>query len=305
MSTQKQINDIAATLLGQAGGKGYSETYDKSLLVRIPRSLNRETYQIDEDNLPFIGGDIWNAYEVSAVTKAGRPVSGVMKIWCEADSKYHVESKSIKLYLNSFNMTPFGENAEECITIIEETVANDLSELLETNVTCKLHTRGDVYSSADVFSDYEELEDLIDLDAVDYSVTELEKLDITAPTKEFRPLLKFRTNLLRSNCRVTNQPDWGDLFIYIKGNETDGVFSLDSFTSYIVSHRQVNHFHEEVVEFVFKKILDEYNPEELMVCAMYTRRGGIDINPIRSTHEHLIPALFKGVDTLTQKTLRQ
>ena len=305
MSTQSQINDIAGTLLGKRGGEGYSTTYDSSLLVRIPRSLNRETYRIDNENLPFVGGDIWNAYEVSAITNTGRPVSGVMKIWCNADSKYHVESKSIKLYLNSFNMTPFGETGKECIKIIEDTVREDLSTLLETEVECKLFTRNDSLKF-DVFSDYDELEDLVDLDNVDYSNDKLKKLDLSKVSfKDFNPRLKVRTNLLRSNCRVTNQPDWGDLFIFIKGNEKDSVFTLDSLASYIVSHRQVNHFHEEIVEMIFKKLYDEFNPKELMVCAMYTRRGGIDINPIRSTHEHLIPGAFRTMDSLTQKTLRQ
>ena len=97
---QAEVVKIAGKHLGKVGGEGYKDTYDPSLLVEIPRYLNREAYGIDDNNLPFVGGDVWNAYEVSAITTKGLPVVGMLKIWYPADSKLHVESKSIKLYLN-------------------------------------------------------------------------------------------------------------------------------------------------------------------------------------------------------------
>ena len=107
----KEVIEIAAKHLGTISA--YSDKYDADLLVKVPRNLNREAYGIDENNLPFVGYDVWNAYEVSAITEKGRPVTGLLKISYPCDSKYHVESKSIKLYLNSFNMHKIGKTAEE------------------------------------------------------------------------------------------------------------------------------------------------------------------------------------------------
>jgi 7-cyano-7-deazaguanine reductase len=114
--------------------------------------------------------------------------------------------------------------------------------------------------------------------------------------------LKLKSNLLRSNCRVTNQPDWGDVFIKIKG---ENLPTADSLAKYIVSHRTVSHFHEEICEMVYKHLTDAYQPEELMVACLYTRRGGLDINPIRASHSMLIPAMFEEKAFRLAKTLRQ
>jgi len=112
----------------------------------------------------------------------------------------------------------------------------------------------------------------------------------------------FRTDLLRSNCRVTNQPDWGDLFLYI---ETTYKIDLLSVVKYLVSFRKENHFHEEVVEMIYKRFYDIFEPQKLLVAAMYTRRGGIDINPLRVSHSDLIDPAFSSDTYLLAKTLRQ
>ena len=116
--------------------------------------------------------------------------------------------------------------------------------------------------------------------------------------------IKFQSNLLRSNCRVTNQPDWGDVFIHIKP-KAGIVPDLESLARYIVSHRQVSHFHEEICEMVYMHLKEAYNPEELMVACLYTRRGGLDINPIRASHKELIPGFFTDINCRMAKTLRQ
>jgi len=105
----QEVVDIASKHLGKVGGDGYKDTYAPELLVKVPRYLNREGYSLTSDS--FVGVDTWNAYEVSAITTKGQPVAGMLKIVCPADSEFHVESKSIKLYLNSFNMTRIGETA--------------------------------------------------------------------------------------------------------------------------------------------------------------------------------------------------
>jgi len=298
MKEVKSVIDIASKHLGQTVSS-YSDRYDKKLLVRVPRYLNREAYGINEDDLPFTGYDVWNAYEVSAVTNNGRPVSGVLKIVYSADSEFHVESKSIKLYLNSFNMHPCGDTVEECATVIENTVKRDLEKLLNTDVQIKLFTKND---SIICFTDYKSLDTLIDLDSIKFDTYKSDSELLTGEYTKDLNTVKIHSDMLRSNCRVTNQPDWGDIYIHIKSN-----YKIDysSIAKYIVSHRKVSHFHEEICEMVFKHLQIAYRPEELMVTCLYTRRGGIDINPTRTTHTKLIPHMFSGTSYLNGKTLRQ
>jgi len=298
---QSAVIEIASKHLGQVGGAGYSDKYDPSLLVAVPRYLNREAYGIEEDNLPFVGVDAWNAYEVSAITEKGLPVAGMLKIVCPADSPFHVESKSIKLYLNSFNMTPFGSNAKECIQFIEDQVSKDLTELLQGEVTCTFF--GNDYGAEYAFDGFEDLSALVNLDEVEFTSfhSDASQLKIWE-VKEENVVKKISSNLLRSNCRVTNQPDWGDVFIHIEGKNVPDEASL---AQYIVSHRQVSHFHEEICEMVFTHLSQAYQPEKLMVACLYTRRGGLDINPIRATHEDMIPGWFTDASKRMKKTLRQ
>ena len=299
------VVEIAGKHLGQTVSE-YSELYDASLLVKVPRHFNRDTYDIDENKLPFVGYDVWNAYEVSALTTKGRPVTGVLKIVYPSDSKYHVESKSIKLYLNSFNMTPFGNNKEECIQIIQSFVAKDLSDLLECDVECILHTNQSMDPYANDmwigYSGYDNVEDLVDLDEVDFTQYKSDASQLEKSSKKRAQEVSYYTDLLRSNCRVTNQPDWGDIYVYMKGKD---VVTPESFAKYIVSHRKVSHFHEEICEMVYKHLLDRCNPKELMVTCLYTRRGGIDINPVRASHEHLLDKEFIDCGYCNEKTLRQ
>jgi len=295
------VSEIAAKHLGQVGGAGYKDTYDPGLLVKIPRILNREAYGIEEDNLPFVGGDVWNAYEVSALTSKGLPVSGMLKIWCPADSQYHVESKSIKLYLNSFNMTVMGDNTAEVIKEIEQRVSNDLSTLLETQAKARLFTT--LFEESQKLIGFMDLGNLVDLDTLEFNSYKSDSSQLKVKEVSDVPTsTKFKSDLLRSNCRVTNQPDWGDIYIDIKSKLVPDPASL---AKYIVSHRKVNHFHEEICEMTFTHLMEAYKPEELMVACLYTRRGGIDINPVRATHEHMIPAVFTDMEVRLEKTLRQ
>ena len=296
----QEVVDIASKHLGKVGGDGYKDTYAPELLVKVPRYLNREGYGLTDKD--FVGVDTWNCYEVSAITKKGLPVAGMLKIVCPSDSQYHVESKSIKLYLNSFNMTRLGDSSVECILEIEKRVKADLDKLLETNTTVSFYT-DEEDGKALSFEGYTDLGELTNLDEIDFTAfksdaSQLEESTTYGGSKE----LKLRSNLLRSNCRVTNQPDWGDVFIRIIGPNLP---SAESLAKYIVSHRTVSHFHEEICEMVFKHLMDAYKPEDLMVSCLYTRRGGLDINPIRATHSRFIPDFFTDTDYRIQKTLRQ
>lgn len=296
----QDVVQIASKHLGKVGGDGYKDTYDPSLLVKIPRYLNREGYGLTGKE--FVGVDTWNAYEVSAITLKGQPVAGMLKIVCPSDSENHVESKSIKLYLNSFNMTRIGETAADCISGIEARVKRDLDELLETETIVSFYA-SEFETEPLFFSEhYVDLSEAANLDSVDFTAfkSDASQLEIeeSTETKE----VSYRSNLLRSNCRVTNQPDWGDIFIHIEGTKLP---TPESIAKYIVSHRTVSHFHEEICEMVFKHLSDACNPSQLMVACLYTRRGGLDINPIRATHSMLIPQFFTNPAYTIRKTLRQ
>lgn len=298
-NNQNEVIKIAGTHLGKVGGEGYKDTYDPGLLVAIPRHFNRESYGIKEGDLPFVGGDVWNAYEVSGLTEKGLPVSGMMKIYYSCDSPLHVESKSIKLYLNSFNMTKLGQSAKECKELIEGMVGKDLSEALHTDVKVKFFLN-DLSPEIGFGEDYPKIQQLVNLDEVEFTAYKSDEKQLVGSGKP--GILKVEIDFLRSNCRVTNQPDFGNMFVYIEGNNLP---TLESLAKYIVSHRQVSHFHEEIVEMSFVHLQKAFDPKKLMVASLYTRRGGIDINPIRATHADLIPGMFIDVNCRNKKTMRQ
>tara|TARA_B100001094_G_C17875545_1_gene644271 strand:- start:167 stop:769 length:603 start_codon:yes stop_codon:yes gene_type:complete len=200
-------------------------------------------------------------------------------------------------------MTKIGDNAADCITGIEARVKRDLDELLETTTTVSFYA-SDFETEPLSFSDeYIDLSEATDLDKIDFTAFKSDSSQLAVADKDPEVNeLKLRSNLLRSNCRVTNQPDWGDVFIYMKGSELP---SADSLAKYIVSHRTVSHFHEEICEMIFAHLTDRFKPEQLMVSCLYTRRGGLDINPIRATHSSLIPQFFTDPEFTIRKTLRQ
>ena len=297
MDNQNKVKEIAGKHLGKVGGDGYSDQYNRDLLVKVPRVLNRETYNLTGKE--FVGVDTWNAYEVSAITTKGQPVAGMLKIVCPASSEFHVESKSIKLYLNSFNMTKIGDTAADCIKGIESRVKRDLDELLETNTTVTFYA-SDIETEPMSFQGYVDIAEEANLDGIDFTAFKSDSSQLEV--KEEEGEVKFTSNLLRSNCRVTNQPDWGDVFIRLKGKKLP---TAESLAKYIVSHRTVSHFHEEICEMVYKHLTDAYEPDQLMVACLYTRRGGIDINPIRASHTSLVPEFFDNPEFIIKKTLRQ
>ena len=294
-----KVVEIASKHLGKVGVDGYSDQYNSELLVKVPRNLNREGYGLTGKE--FVGVDTWNAYEVSAITTKGQPVAGLLKIVCPADSEFHVESKSIKLFLNSFNMTKIGDNAADCISGIEATVKRDLDELLETSTTVSFYASDDETIPLS-FEGYDDVGGIANLDEIDFTSFKSDANQLEKQENSKSEELRYTSNLLRSNCRVTNQPDWGDVFIRMYGKDLP---TAESLAKYIVSHRTVSHFHEEICEMIFAHLTEAFKPEQLMVACLYTRRGGIDINPIRATHQSLIPEFFTKTEYTIQKTLRQ
>ena len=291
--------------LGQSSQ--YKSEYDASLLVREPRSSNRKHLGIKEKSLPFIGCDVWNGYEVSALTNNGVPVCGVAKVVYPSDSKYIVESKSMKLYWNTFNMTKMGDTFDKVIKNLEETASKDLSKYLQTDVRVTVFPTSDTFSNDNPFTDknYKRLENTDEIDAESYYVDVYSETASLLETKHLNSTnkpYKVMSSLLKSNCRVTSQPDWGDVFISLEGTRHPSDKEL---LKYIISFRDECHFHEEICETIFTRLNNTFEPRSLMVACLYVRRGGWDINPIRTTHEYLIDEFFWDHKVPWIKTLRQ
>ena len=285
----------------------YKSQYDPKLLVREPRSSNRKHLGIKEKSLPFIGCDVWNGYEVSALTTNGVPVCGVAKVVYPSDSKYIVESKSMKLYWNTFNMTKMGDTFDKVIKNIEDTASKDLSKYLQTDVRVTVFPTSDSFNNNNPFNDknYKRLENTNEIDAESYYVHVYSEtpslLETKKPNSKTKPY-KAMSSLLKSNCRVTSQPDWGDVFISLEGTQHPSDKEL---LKYIISFRDECHFHEEICETIFTRLNNTFEPRSLMVACLYVRRGGWDINPIRTTHEYLIDEFFWDHKVPWIKTLRQ
>jgi len=278
----------------------YPQHYAPEMLVAVPRELNRKDYGLEVDSLPFTGVDVWQAYELSFLTKKGLPVSGLLKLTYPCTNPYLVESKSLKLYLNSFNMGRYGDTPEEGLREVRDIIKKDLSELLKSDIDLNIFLKEPDSIPFD-FEEYALLEEHPDVSSTVFEAFK-ESPELLRTEKQEDFTLKVSTHLLRSNCKVTFQPDWGSAFIYMKGKDKPDELSL---LKYLVSFRNENHFHEEVCEMIYKRLWDMYQPDELAVTCIYTRRGGIDITPVRVSHEKLLPASLTNVNVLSEKLLRQ
>lgn len=266
---------IASKFLGKkvAG----SENYDPSLLVAIPREENRKQYDLNSNDLPFIGWDIWHAYEFSSMSENGVPVTRLLKLKYSPNSEFLVESKSLKLYLNSFNMSRFGTSIKDCLEICKNKIENDLSERLQTKVEAYFIDNN--ASKINIFENFQNIMQFVDEKElkIDKFKEAPEVLTVEQTNEEKEYFLTFDS--LRSNCRVTHQPDFGDLYLYYKSKKH---IEEGNLVKYLTSFRSEYHFHEECCEMIFKRLYDLLDEvDELFVCALYTRRGGIDICPSR------------------------
>lgn len=270
-------DEIASKFLGKRVSG--SENYDPSLLVAIPREENRKQYNLQNDKLPFCGWDIWHAYEFSAMTENGIPVTRLIKLKYSCNSEFLVESKSLKLYLNSFNMSRFGQNIEECLKICKSKIEKDLSEKLQTEV--RINFIDNKTQKVQIFQNFQNIMQFVN--EKDITVEKFKEAPEVLQTKENEETKEYYLTFdsLRSNCRVTHQPDFGDMFLYYKSKKN---ITEKSLVKYLSSFRSEYHFHEECCEMIFKRLSDILNEgDRLLVCALYTRRGGIDICPSRWT----------------------
>ncbi|WP_430392248.1 NADPH-dependent 7-cyano-7-deazaguanine reductase QueF [Dyella sp. 20L07] len=247
----------------------YADRYDPTLLFPIPRSGKREEIGVSLP-LPFHGVDIWNAYELSWLDARGKPVVALAEFRVPAESPNIIESKSFKLYLNGFSQ----ERMADTDTLVG-TLVHDLSAAAGAPVQVVL---SDASARGHAVIDLDgTLIDNLPLEIDDYGPPRADYLRVVAA----QPLVEeaLVSNLLRSNCPVTGQPDWGSVQIRYRGAPIDHAGLL----RYLVSFRNHNEFHEQCVERIFVDVMQRCQPEQLSVYARYTRRGGLDINPYRST----------------------
>ncbi len=279
----------------------YPTSYNPNFLLAIPRSLNREHLGIQEAELPFVGFDVWHAYEFGCITEKGLPVNALLKLVYPANSPNLVESKSLKLYLNSFNMHRLGKTVKEALAAAQELIVNDLTKCLGVKPDLHLFTENTASTLAFDLADYPRIDFepfLEEMEFVDFAENpELLKID-----EHQESVLQFQSSLLRSNCKITAQPDWGTIYIRMEGKQLPG---LKAMAAYLVSFRDEKHFHEEIVEAIYSRLWTGFSPTSLMVCAVYTRRGGIDITPVRASHSTLFPLSLKNPEKLTDKLFRQ
>ncbi|MFC0398250.1 NADPH-dependent 7-cyano-7-deazaguanine reductase QueF [Paraburkholderia rhizosphaerae] len=253
----------------------YLEQYDASLLFPIARSNAREQIGIGA-RLPFFGTDIWNAYELSWLNARGKPQIAVATFYVPADSPNIVESKSFKLYLGSFAQTKF-----DSADIVRDTIRRDVSACC--GATVSLHLYGPAEFGKLKLDELDGLSlDRLDLDTEVYQpdASLLKAALDEAPVEE-----TLYSNLLKSNCPVTGQPDWGSVQIHYVGPQIDQA----SLLRYIISYRTHTGFHEQCVEKMFVDLLDACQPVKLAIYARYTRRGGLDINPFRTNFNLPMP----------------
>lgn len=246
----------------------YSDQYDSSLLVGIPRSVAREAFSLGA-KLPFIGVDIWNCYEVSWLNQNGKPCVKIVQLIVPADSENIIESKSLKLYLNSFYGTKFSDENQ-----VKHLIEKDCSAVLKKDIEVRMHDLKEFEGQALSSLKGQNIDDA-DIEFSEYKVNP-EFLKLAEDKTIVEEILN--SNLLKSNCLVTNQPDWASVQISYRGRKIDH----ESLLRYIVSFRCHNGFHEQCVERIFLDIMQHCAPEQLTVHAKYTRRGGIDINPYRT-----------------------
>lgn len=265
----------------------YVDQYDPSLLFPIERQTQRDGLGLSAERLPFLGADLWTGYELGWLNPRGKPQIAIARFVVPCDSTHIVESKSFKLYLNSFSNSRF-DGPEQ----VRERLRSDLSAA----VWCGGPVRASIGVQL-ILPEAFDREPIHELDGL-----LLDRLDIECdqyqPQPEFlraqideQPVTETLTShLLKSNCLVTGQPDWGSVRISYHGPQID----QEGLLKYIVSFRHHNEFHEHCVERIFVDIMRRCQPTQLSVYARYTRRGGLDINPWRTTHPQAAPANIRS-----------
>ena len=269
MTASDKPNQPEHSQLGKPAS--YAAHYDASLLFPISRADKRQELGIGDSSrtLPFFGMDIWNAYEVSWLNLRGKPQVAIVTVMAPADSPNIIESKSFKLYLNSYNQTKLA-GTEALLSLLQADLSAGFGATVQVSITMQEN-----FSTLKMHELDGILLDRLDIEVSSYTPNPLLlKTDSqVAPVEE-----TLVSHLLKSNCLVTGQPDWGSVQIRYVGAPID----QESLLQYLIGFRNHNEFHEQCVERIFTDIMQQCKPQKLSVYARYTRRGGLDINPWRS-----------------------
>ncbi len=250
----------------------YEFEYNPGLLQGVPRSLSRDTLDLANSSLPFDGIDTWTGYELSWLNLKGKPNVAILECHVPITSENLIESKSFKLYLNSFNQTKFA-SAED----VRQVLQADLSACAGEPVEVKL-ILPEQFSSLQFQEFNGTLLDSLDVEIDQYSPN---TQYLTVAKSEAGVQETLVSHLLKSNCLITSQPDWASIQVRYEGKAIEH----EGLLKYLISFRQHNEFHEQCVERIYNDIMKHCQPDKLTVCARYTRRGGLDINPFRSNYE--------------------
>lgn len=261
---------LSALKLGQK--TEYKSEYDPTLLQPVPRKLNRDGLGITEQQPFDRGADVWTCYELSWLNENGLPQVAIADVAIDFRSENLIESKSFKLYLNSFNQTKFASLEQ-----VEQTLAKDLRQCASGQVSVKVYKLS-AYTQQPIVDFAGECIDEQDIQINSYEFSN-EHLASVAEGEIVEETLV--SHLLKSNCLITSQPDWGSVQIHYVGKK----LNREKLLRYLVSFREHNEFHEQCVERIFTDLMQFAQPEKLTVYARYTRRGGLDINPFRSNFE--------------------
>jgi 7-cyano-7-deazaguanine reductase len=275
MVTKPPSQSLQQTLLGKT--TAYPDQYDPTILYPVPRQLNRDELGLKPDQrLPFYGSDIWHSYELSWLNPKGKPQVALARFCFACDSINIIESKSFKLYLNSFNQSKF-----RSFDAVKQLLEKDLAATAQGWVEVTLFTPQQIDDFTPTALPGECIDDCdITIEDYRFSTHYLEQ----GFSSHQQVIQSLHSHLLKSNCLITNQPDWASVVISYSGRQ----ISHEALLRYLVSFRQHNEFHEQCVERIFNDIWRIMQPQKLTVTAYYTRRGGLDINPCRSSEQQTV-----------------
>jgi 7-cyano-7-deazaguanine reductase len=267
MSNYQDADALAGLSLGQH--TDYPTQYDPSQLRAVPRELNRQAIGLSNETVPFTGYDTWTLYELSWLNQNGLPQVAIGEVRLPASSPNLIESKSFKLYLNSLNQTRF-ESWQKVADALQKDLTACAGEEVDVTLSPLSELEGETIAGmAGECIDHQD----ISIDDYTFNPDWLDGAAQGAIVSE-----TLHSHLLKSNCLITNQPDWGSVRIAYKGKK----INREKLLRYLVSFREHNEFHEQCVERIFMDIMRFCQPEKLTVYARYTRRGGLDINPYRT-----------------------
>ena len=300
------MSEAAAKSLGSANSYAvYTDTFDPNQLNPMPRILARQDWGITGDE--FVGYDTWHCHEATFLLNNGLPMAGTLKIVCPASSEFMVESKSFKLYLNTFDMCKMGNTIPQAIENYEKQVAKDISACIGAEAKVSFFRQGEekLYEG-DPGAFYLDMLRLIgnkELEGMEITDYASKESHFSTTISEEGEDLFVMTNLLRSRCRHTKQKDTGAAYFRIitKQNRVD----LKDLLKEVIALREVNEFHEFCSEKLFKSIMSHPDVEDCVVMLLYARRGSLDINPVRASKEYLIPRELIDTGFYTKKAMGQ